>query len=188
MGALTKARSRRQRLMRERCESGRWFGIRRILVGKIADATAGWHEPEDRHQRKPNNPANWTACQWDAKIFSRMQKKQMLKGRKVLFSWLKSKERFWKGEIEMCTLSPLVVTMTRPWHGNALPKASLSFLGMWAAKSVERMEVSVNLTTWTRTRRNSKRLTSFPGMAALGLRGEDTVCNAGRTDFWGDAE
>ena len=83
----------------------------------------------------------------------------------------------------MCTLSPLVVTMTRPQHGNALVKASLSFLGMGAAKSVERMEVSVNLTTWRRSRRNSKRLTSFAGMAALGLRGEDSVCNAGRTDF-----
>ena len=46
----------------------------------------------------------------------------------------------------------------------------------WAAssaKSVERMEVSVNLATWTRTRRNSKRWTSFVGMAALRLRGED---------------
>ena len=161
IGALTEARSMRQRLMRERCESGRWFGIRRILVGKIGDATAGWHEPEDRDQRKPNNPANWTACQWDTKIFSQMKRSN------VLFSWLETKEKFWKGEIEMCALSPLMVTMTRPEHGNALAKASLSFLGMWAVKSVERMEVSVNLTTWRRSRRNSKRLlTSFPGMAA----------------------
>ena len=67
----------------------------------------------------------------------------------------------------MCALSPLKVTMTRPEHGNALAKASLSFLGMCAVKSVERMEVSVNLTTWRRSRRNSKRLlTSFHGMAA----------------------
>ena len=89
MGALTKPRSRRQRLMRERCESGRWFGIRRILVGKIADATARWHEAEDRHQRKPNNPANWTACQWDGKIFSPMQKKQMPRKSTVFMAQIK---------------------------------------------------------------------------------------------------
>ena len=91
IGALTEARSMRQRLMRERCESGRWFGIRRILVGKIGDATAGWHEPEDRDQRKPNNPANWTACQWDTKIFSQMKRS------KVLFSLLEPKEKVLKG-------------------------------------------------------------------------------------------